>query len=535
MTDQKTGMKKICSTRPFSEQSRIHRRSARSLLRNSVHALRLAVRPPFVLQCEIKTILSVSESGPDIRVARAFPPRVTDAKICTGYCCSALTRRVRRARIGSRKFVGTTILFKMDPLSMTTKTSSVRSTPTDSPSTEQERLATLLQITDALSSTLNTKSALQEVLETLARRHTITQSLIVRMDEDGRQLHVEAAYGLNRPSHHIHYTLGEGVIGKVVETGKAVIVPRISRESSLVLRATGRDDAQSEEASFICVPIGFDRRVVRRARRQPEIQGRQELRALESLLQRRRVDDRAGAQGAAARRGAAQAARQRECAPQAGAARALRLRGDCRQQRPDAARLRAGGAGRAHEHHGAPARRIRHGQGADRPRDPLQLRAREKAVRQSQLRRAAGYPHRVRALRLREGRVHRRRRTEEGAVRARGRGTLFLDEIGDVQLATQVKLLRVLQEREFERLGGTRRSRSTCGSLPPPTRTSSARSRRARSARTCSTGSTCSRSSFRRCASGSPTCCCWPTISCSGFRRSTAATSAASRRRPSTC
>jgi formate hydrogenlyase transcriptional activator len=55
-----------------------------------------------------------------------------------------------------------------------------------------------------------------------------------------------------------------------------------------------------------------------------------------------------------------------------------------------------------------------------------------------------------------------------GRLELADQGSLFLDEIGDIPLELQPKLLRALQEREFERLGSTRTKRIDVRIVAPP-------------------------------------------------------------------
>ena len=118
---------------------------------------------------------------------------------------------------------------------------------------DARRLSTLLEVSQALSGTLNLKAAMQRVLGTLVRHHSVVRGMVTLL-RDG-ELHVEAAEGFEDRARTVRFKLGEGITGKVVESGKPIVVPRVSREPAFLNLAPRRPEHPKQELSFICVPI----------------------------------------------------------------------------------------------------------------------------------------------------------------------------------------------------------------------------------------------------------------------------------------
>src|SRR5262245_41750372 len=111
---------------------------------------------------------------------------------------------------------------------------------------ESRRLSTLLEISHALSGTLNLRSGLHRALEILAKHHGAVRGMVTLLHENG-DVRVEAADGLDAHAIAVRYRVGEGIIGRVVETGKPIVVPRVSAEPAFLHRAAKRPELPKEE------------------------------------------------------------------------------------------------------------------------------------------------------------------------------------------------------------------------------------------------------------------------------------------------
>ena len=67
---------------------------------------------------------------------------------------------------------------------------------------------------------------------------------------------------LRRPRRRGKYRLGEGITGRVVQTGEPAIIPKISEEPMFLNRTRTRKDLDKQDISFICVPIKIGKNTI---------------------------------------------------------------------------------------------------------------------------------------------------------------------------------------------------------------------------------------------------------------------------------
>jgi predicted ATPase with chaperone activity len=104
-------------------------------------------------------------------------------------------------------------------------------------------------------------------------------------------------------------------------------------------------------------------------------------------------------------------------------------------------------------------------------------------------------------------------KSKPGQIELAAGGVLFLDEVSEMSPSAQAKFLRVLQEREGSRLGGTRVLKANVRIIAATNRDLRKAMERGDFARISSTGCRCSTSVSRRFASAGPTSCCSATHS----------------------
>ena len=325
------------------------------------------------------------------------------------------------------------------------------------PGAEPKVLADLLEVSQTLASSLDIRSALGRVLEHIEQTLGAVSATVALRDGDGDELVVEAAVGAGwQKARRARYRVGEGITGRVVESGRPIVVPEAGREP-LFLNRTGILGAHGKgEISYLCIPVVVAGRTVgalgvalphRKDRKYDQETARlsivgamlgQAVR-VHRLIEAER--DRLVEENTKLRHELKEKYQIRSLI---GNSRPMQqLYEQVAQVAPSSTTvLVRGESGTGKElvahaiHYGSPR--------ADKPLIKVSCGALPEALVESEL---FGYE---------PGAFTDARAQKKGRFELADGGTLFLDEVGELTPTTQVKLLRALQEREFERLGGVK-------------------------------------------------------------------------------
>ena len=317
-----------------------------------------------------------------------------------------------------------------------------------------QELELLYEISRQLDESLDLRDVVSPVLEALARHLDMQFGTLTLLNRHSGDILIEAAHGLSpQLARRVRYRLGEGVTGRVVLTGEPAIVPRTA-ESAEFLDLTQR--GKGADTSFICVPITVGKEVVGALSvdqpHKPEAALQDDMRLLTIVASMiaQAVKLRRAAQEERERLEAENRRLKQELQDRFRPANIIGNSHEMRQVYDQIAQVARSpstvlilgetGTGKelvAHAIHYNSDR-------AERPFVKVHCAALPETIIESEL-----FGHEKGAFTGADSERKGRFELADG-------GTLFLDEIGEISPQLQIKLLRVLQEREFERVGGTR-------------------------------------------------------------------------------
>lgn len=301
-------------------------------------------------------------------------------------------------------------------------------------------LSLLYDLAQILSTTADVKNSLDKVLMLLAERLHMMQGTITLVSPQTGEIRIEASYGL-KPSERSRgrYGQGEGIIGRVVQSGQPMYISNISEEPLFLNRTRSRDLTKGD-VSYICVPIRLNQQVVGALSVDRLLTDAARLEEEEQLLfiiatllgyaawETQRKMDETNSPSSRPRGFVGNSAVMQHVYAQilqvAQSPTTVFLQGESGTGKELAARAI----------HLASSR-------SEQPFVSLNCAALPESLIESEL-----FGHEKGAF---TGAVSMRK----GRFEQADGGTLFLDEVGELSLMTQAKLLRVLQERSFERLG----------------------------------------------------------------------------------
>ncbi|NLJ09969.1 MAG: sigma 54-interacting transcriptional regulator [Treponema sp.] len=334
---------------------------------------------------------------------------------------------------------------------------------------ERDELLLLLDITRTLDKHVELRSSLGPLLSLLEMRTALVRGMVTLLDRASGLLKIEEAPGLTEEEKERgKYRMGEGLVGKVFETGIPIVVPDLSKENRFLNRAGGRKKEDLVGVAYYCVPIKTGNQVLgtlSAERRLPEGYSEHLLKADQKILEsiaaiiadsaklRERIQEEQyrliSLQGkneideTSLPLAQIQNYKQGQGSAIIGTSKGIRsvLEQVALVAPSDATVLITGESGTGKE---LVASEIhRQSKRASQTFIKVNCAALPESIIESEL-----FGHEKGSF---TGALNQRK----GRFELANGGTIFLDEIGDLSPQIQVKLLRVLQEREIERVGGS--------------------------------------------------------------------------------